>query len=115
MTVVRVPLIVLISLMLDLLTPVAMGSTEAIDMFEEEAIHRPRCNSAIRLVRAVSRSRIGQPRTSAVRIRLQMRAPAPSFLTGPAILKAPQPNTRSASAIARSLKRTDTPAPSDDH
>src|SRR5919198_4547262 len=58
MTVVRVPLIVLLSLMLDLLAPVAIGSVEAMDMFEERAIHRPRCNSAIRLVRAVSPSRI---------------------------------------------------------
>src|SRR5438094_9996644 len=95
MTVVRVPLIVLLSLMLDLLVPVAIGSAEAMDMFEERAIHRPRCNSAIRLVRGVSPSRIGQPRTPPVRVRRETLASTHRFLTGPSIVRTPQQETDS--------------------
>src|SRR5881396_4381262 len=94
MTLVRIPLIILLSLMLDLLAPVAIGSTEATDTFEERAIHRPRCNSAIRLAR-VSPSRVAQPRPAPVRIRQGMLASTPSFLIGPPILKTPQPDTDS--------------------
>ena len=95
MTLVRIPLVILLSLMLDLLAPVAIGSTEATDSFEERAIHRPRCNSAIRLARAVSPSRIAQPRPAPVRIRRGMLASTLSFLIGPPILKTPQPDTDS--------------------
>jgi hypothetical protein len=94
MTVVRVPLIVFLSLIMDLIVPVAMGSTEALDISEEEAIHRPRCRAAIRLPRAVSPPRTEeQLQIPSAHHHWGARPPLRFFMTRPSTEKIPQPDT----------------------
>src|SRR5262245_17757388 len=69
MFLVRLPLIVLLAMMMDLVAPLAIGETEPFDVYEE-ALHRSRENAAVRPVGAVRFRRIERrPQITGVQVR----------------------------------------------
>ena len=90
----RLPMIILLAVMLDMIAPVAMRSAPEIDEFEE-AVHRPKVRTAIRLVRNTSNPKIAGPlQAGNARIRLlpfqlRLRASSRTLMTYPIRIPAP--------------------------